>query len=113
MKLSVPPVTLPDEVDGSIKPRFNPTKPPMMLRAPGAVTLPLEFESAIVPRLMPANPPRKLSDVPVTVPDADEFSIRVTLPPANPPTTLFGPVLVTEPDAVAKAIIPGPSWKPF
>ncbi len=52
------------------------------------------------PKLMPANPPSKLSDVPVTGPNALDKMIVPPLPPTNPPTQLFGPVLVTvEPDS--------------
>ena len=80
----------------------------MILFAPGAVTVAVAGvdELVILPRLMPTSPPRKLSDVPVTGPDADELKIGLMLPPTSPPTTLFGPVPVTDPVAVAKVITP-------
>ena len=56
--LAGPLLTAPDEVDGSIVPTFNPTKPPAKLPPPLPVTFPLDVESMIDPILMPAKPPR-------------------------------------------------------
>jgi len=86
----------------------------MMLLAPGAVTVAVAgvLESVILLRLMPTSPPRKLSDVPATGPDAVELTMGLMLPPTSPPTVLFGPVLVTDPVAVAKLTVPRPSWNP-
>src|SRR5215470_2341799 len=89
-----------------MKVALAPTKPPTMLLAP-AVTVPLEEDGSMVPRFIAANPPGKLSEVPVTAPDALEEKIPPAVTPTNPPTMLFGPELLTAPDALALMIVPG------
>ena len=56
----LPPLTSPNAEDGSMKPKFAPTNPPMTLFAPGPVTVAFAVveESWIKPRLMPTKPPR-------------------------------------------------------
>jgi hypothetical protein len=54
---------------------------------------------------MPLNPPSKLSDVPVTGPDALDKLIVPPFTPLNPPTQLFAPVLLTAPDAMESVIV--------
>src|SRR5215470_1610320 len=111
--LLAPAVTVPLEEDGSMVPRFIAANPPAMTCvAEGLTTDPVADESWIKPRLMPAKPPRKLSEVPVTAPDALEEKIPPAVTPTNPPTTLFGPELPTAPDAVALMIVPGPFLLP-
>ncbi len=56
--LLAPDDTFPVENDGSMNPKFTPTKPPATLFAPLPVTLEEVVESVILAKLMPARPPR-------------------------------------------------------
>ena len=105
--LLAPPVTAPAAVDGSIVPKFTPTKPPTKLFAPVPVTVALwtVVEFVMTPILRPTNPPSKLSNVPMTGPDALDELIAPEFAPMNPPTQLFAPVLLTDPDAVEFVIV--------
>src|SRR5580704_4344277 len=74
-ELLAPAETLPDEVDGSIRPKSMPANPPAASCDPLPVTDEDVEEFWIRPRLMPAKPPSALSDVPVTDPDASDAEI--------------------------------------
>ncbi len=56
--LLAPDDTLPVENEGSINPKFTPTRPPAMLCVPLPVTLEEVVESVILAKLIPTRPPR-------------------------------------------------------
>src|SRR5450756_683253 len=59
----------------------------------------------MTPKLRPTNPPSKLSDRPVTGPEAPDPLIAPPFAPMKPPTQLFGPLLLTAPEAVEFVIV--------
>ena len=77
----------------------------MFVPVPVTVEVRAVVEPVMTPKLMPTNPPSKLADVPVTGPDALDKLIAPEFAPINPPTQLFGPVLLTAPDAVEFVIV--------
>src|SRR5712692_695923 len=108
-----PPVAEPADEELLMEPKFTATNPPMMSWLPRPVTeaVGVVEDCVIVPRFTPTKPPRKLSELPVTLTapeDVDEVIVP-SVTPTNPPVTLFGPVLVTDPEAVDCVIEPGPS----